>query len=120
MHDIAAKEKMPKGLKVMTRTGVILYDSASTAGVELYDDDSDSDSNYEPSEASESNTDEESLPDIVTPGYYDDSSDDDSDDSDDDDDNSYNDGVYPPLYPESDDESDDENDEDFEFYNRIE
>ena len=43
VHKLAEMENMPKGLKVSNRTGLILFDSASIAGVdieeELFDDD---------------------------------------------------------------------------------
>ena len=34
VHTIAKQDGMPKGLKIQTRTGVILFDSSSTAGVD--------------------------------------------------------------------------------------
>jgi len=53
VHKLAEMERMPKGLKVSNRTGLILFDSASIAGVdieEVSDDDDDDDTSDEENE----------------------------------------------------------------------
>ena len=73
VHAIAESEGMPKGLKIVSRHGDILYDSALFAGVDSDDDEEDSD--YEPSDDDSDSDDDE---------YESKSNDDDSDGNDED------------------------------------
>jgi len=114
---------MPKGLKVMSCTGVILYDSTLTAGVDTADSsDSDSDSNYVPesdnstnsSYDSDDNNDSNMPPELNIKEY--DISDDEDGGSDYD-----SDGDLYPMLSQRDEDSDSESDDEEDlYYDRIE
>jgi len=76
VHKIAEMDNMPKGLKILNRAGIIIFDSASIAGVDydedLFDDDdytSDDNSEHEPTDSNDSinmdEMDENELADIL-------------------------------------------------------
>jgi len=66
VHDLAEQDGMPKGLKIMNRTGHVLYDSAWIAGVD-YDEDEFEDEDYEPDDGNDDNDDDDDQYDEMDP-----------------------------------------------------
>jgi hypothetical protein len=59
VHEMATSEGMPDGLKIQTRSGIILYDSSCLAGVDYTDSDNEENENVEENSTEPSSDDEE-------------------------------------------------------------
>ncbi len=63
VHAMATKDKVPDGLKIATKAGLILYDSSWIAGVDYESDEDDDEEDYEPESENEDDEDEDEYDD---------------------------------------------------------